>query len=85
VEQVFALQVDFGAAELLCEAAGEEEWSVASGVSAEEEIEALLVLRIALGFVIFAFEFLERGHEGFGNIAATVSAETSGHGFMGSG
>src|SRR5207302_2606095 len=52
VEQVFALKVDFGAAELFGKAAGKEERSGASSVSPEEEVQALLVFRIPLGFEI---------------------------------
>src|SRR5271166_1160612 len=77
VEQVFAFQIDTRAAELLREALGEEEGSGASGVFVEEALEFGMEGFVFARGGIGGFEFLQRGHKGFGDVASTVGAEAA--------
>ena len=78
VEEVFALEVDFGSAEFFGEALGEVEGRGASAVVVEELGEAGLVGGVGGGFGVGGFELFEGGHEGLGDVAATVGSEAAG-------
>jgi len=80
VEQVFALEIDFCAAEGFAETRGEVERRGAAGEVAQERIELQMEVRIGLGFLIRVVELIERRDEGFGNVASAVWAEASGDG-----
>ena len=77
VEEVFALEVDAGAAEVLREAFGVGERRGASGVGVEEMrelgVEGFVFARGSVG----GFEFLQGGHEGFGDVASSVRAKAA--------
>ena len=77
VQQVFALEIDLCAAEIFREALGEEERRGASGIVAQQVVEALLESLIALGLLVGLLEFFERRHEGFGDVASAVGAEAA--------
>ena len=76
VEQVFALDVDFGS-ERVREAAREIERRGASGVGGEKLVEFGVESRVTARFVICDLKFFERRHQNFGSVTAAVSAEVS--------
>jgi hypothetical protein len=77
VKKIFALQVNFRAAKLLGKARSVEERSRAAGVIAQQAIEFLLKLLVVPSLFIGGFEFLQRRHQGFGDIATAIGSETS--------
>src|ERR1700755_162023 len=78
VEEIFALEVDARATEMLCEPFGELKGRGAAYEIFEQILELRLEGGIGFGEVVGALEFEERDHEGFGNVAAAVGAEASG-------
>jgi hypothetical protein len=77
VEEVLALEVDLCAAQLLRQAFGEEQWRGPAGVFVQQAevlfAKRLVFTRLGVG----GFELLQRGHEGFGDVASTVRAEAA--------
>src|SRR5205823_5264207 len=69
VEEVFALQINPGAAKFPGQT---------SGVSAQQFLKSELKLPVARGLRIFALKLVEGGHQGFRNIASAVWAEAAG-------
>ncbi len=78
VEQVFALEVDLRAAEVFGEALGEVERCGAAAVVLEQGVEFGVEAGVRLGCVVGLLQLFERGHQGFGHVAAAVDAEASG-------
>ncbi len=78
VEQVFALEIDFGAAELLGQALAEVERRGAAGVVVEQISQFGLEGSIGFGYVVFVLQFEQGGHQGFRDVAAAVDAEAAG-------
>jgi len=72
-----ALEVDLRAAEVLRQTLRFEEWSGATGVGMEEMQEFLLERFVFAGFGVGGLEFLQGGHEGFGDIASAVGTEAA--------
>src|SRR6202022_3715758 len=81
MKQVFALQINLGAAQLFAQAGGEKQRRGTSGIGSKQTVEASFELRITLGFGVGNFEFLERSHQDFGDIASAINAEASGSRF----
>ncbi|MFM1944508.1 MAG: hypothetical protein RI897_3490 [Verrucomicrobiota bacterium] len=77
VEEVFAFEVDFGAAEGLGEAFGVVEGGGASAEFLEVVGEFLLEGGVEGRSVVFFFEFGEGVDEGFGDVASAVGAEVA--------
>ena len=77
VEQVFALEVDSGAAEIFGEAFGEVERRGAAGVILEQSVELGLESGIGLRDFVFVLEFQQRGHQGLRHIAPAVRRRTA--------
>ena len=78
VKQIFALEINFRAAKFFGQAAGKEQRRGTSGVGLQQQIEALLKFAIAFGLLVFALQFIERGHQRLRNIAAAIDAKTPG-------
>ena len=72
--EVFALEVDLCAAQVLGEPLCEVEGRGAADVVALVIAQGLLERRIVLGAVVGAFEFAEGEHEGFGHVLAAEAA-----------
>src|SRR5580693_3284614 len=79
VQQIFALEIDARAAKLLREARSELQRRRASREILEEILKLGLKGSVGLSKLIGAFEFEERHHERFGDVAAAVRAEASGN------
>jgi hypothetical protein len=77
VEQIFTLEIDFGASQAPGEALGEKQRCGAASVAREELVEAAMKTAVSFRFLILALEFLESGHENLGGVAAPVDAETA--------
>ena len=77
VEEVFALQINFRAAEFFGEPFGKIEGRWASAKIREQPCEFLPEFRILAGGVVFALEVLQRRHERFGNEHASIGAEVA--------
>ena len=77
VEEVFALEVDLGAAESFGQSLGEVERRGAAGVVAQERVEFEMEVGVGLGLGVGVLQFFERGDESFRDIAAAVRAEAS--------
>ena len=80
VEQVFALEIDARASEMIGQAFGELERGGAAGKIFEEILELFLERRVGLGLFVSALEFEEWDHERFRDVAAAIGAEASGNG-----
>src|SRR5208282_4007821 len=83
VEQVLALEINFRATKFCGQATGEKQRRGSSRVGLQQQVKTLLELAIALGFFVFALQFIERGHQRLRNVAPAVSAETPGNGGFG--
>jgi len=83
VEQVFALKVDFGAAELFGEPFAEIERCGAAGVVLKQICQLRLKSGIVLGRVVFMLKLDQRGHQRLRHVAAAVDAEAAGAQFEG--
>src|SRR3954466_6395388 len=77
MKQVFPLQVDACASELFSQAASEEERRWSSGEVVKKRLEFSMELRICLGDLVFALEFLQGSHQGLRDVAPTVWTEAS--------
>ena len=78
VVEVFAFEVDFGAAEGFGESAGEIEGIGSAGELAEIIVEIAGEGWIGFGFGVMVLELFEGGDESFGDIDAAVGAEMAG-------
>ena len=78
VEQVFALEIDFCAAECFGQPLGEVERRGAAGVVVEQRGELGLKGGVGFGGVVLVLQLDERGHQGLRHIAAAVDAEAAG-------
>src|SRR6185369_14993726 len=78
MKQVFALEIDLCPAEFFRQTPGEEQGRGTSSVVSVKIVQALAEPGIATGLLIRPLEFFERGHEGLGNIAATIRTEPAG-------
>jgi hypothetical protein len=77
VKKILTLEVDFGASESFAEALGVIKRRGASGVVLEQVSEFGLKLRIEAGFGVGLFEFFERCHQDFGNVASAIGTEVT--------
>ena len=77
VEQIFALQINLRAAELLREALGKVERRGPSAVVAEQAVEFGVKGGIGLGALVFGGEFEQRGHQRLGHEHAAELAEVA--------
>ncbi len=77
VQQVFALQVNFGAPELLGEPFGKEERCGTSGVVPAQVVQLLLKVAIATGPGVGALQLFQGGHQGLGNVAAAIRTKAA--------
>ncbi len=75
VVQVFALEVDLRAAELLGQALGEVQRAGAADVVTLEIGQLLEEGRIALGLLVFGGQLVDQRHQGFGDELAAEAAE----------
>ncbi|MCY1391708.1 hypothetical protein D9M71_65580 [compost metagenome] len=73
--QLFALEVDLRAAEVLGQALGEVQRARATDVVALEVGQLLLEFRIVLGLFIFAGQVVDQRHQGFGDVLPAEAAE----------
>ena len=78
VVEVFALEINFGSAEMLRKPAGEIETGGAADEIAEIIIEFALEIWVGFCLGIFRFELVESGDKSFGNENAAVGAEMAG-------
>ena len=77
VEEVFSLEVDLRAAELLGPAFGKVKGSRTPAVVMQKVIEFALEFRVGLGLLVGEAELVEWGHQGFRGEAASELAEVS--------
>lgn len=77
VEEVFALEVNFGAAEFFGPAFGKVERGGAAAVVLEEVVEFGLKRGVGFGGFVGGAELIERRHEGFGGEAAAEFAKVA--------
>jgi len=75
VVQVFALEVDLRAAEVLGEALGEVQRAGAADVVTLEVGQLLEEGRVALGLLVFGGQLVDQRHQGFGDELAAEAAE----------
>jgi hypothetical protein len=75
VVQLFALEVDLGAAAELGQAFSEIQRAWASDVVALEVGQFFVESRINLGRFVFAGQFEDQRHQGFGDVAAAECAK----------
>ncbi len=78
MEEVFAFEVDAGAAQVAGEAFGQVEGGGAAAEFAEVVVEFLLEGGVVVGLEVFGFEFLQGVHEGFRHEPAAVGSEVAG-------
>ena len=78
VEEVFALEVDSGAAELLRQALGEIERSGTASEVMQKLRKLGLERRVGLCGFVLALKLDQSGHEGLRHVAAAVDAEAAG-------
>ncbi len=77
VGQVLAFEIDLCAAALLGEAGGEAQGRGPPGVGAVEVAELVPEGRVGAGLAVGRLEGGDRGHEGLGNVAPAVGAEST--------
>jgi hypothetical protein len=77
VGQVFPLEVDFGSAAMPGEVLGEVERRWPSNVGVEEVAQLGLKIRVVPDRYISRLQFLQGGHEGFGDEFPPEVAEVS--------
>ncbi len=78
VEKVFALEVNARAAKMLGKAFGKLQWRGTACEIFQQIVEACLERGVGLGLFVDAFEFEQRHHERFRDIAAAVGAKAPG-------
>ena len=78
VEQVFALEIDLCAAQLLGEALAEVERRGAAGVVVEQVGQLGLEGGVGFGYVVLVLQLEQRGHQRLRHVAAAVDAEAAG-------
>ena len=76
VQQVFALQIDLGAAQFFRQALREKQRRGTPGKSAQQYVKTLLEFRILLRFLVIPLQFVERRHQRLGNIAPAIDAKS---------
>src|SRR6185436_12866567 len=67
-------------AQLFGEALSKEQRRGSARVGAQQFVQALLKLTVPLRFLVVPLQFVERRHQGFGDIASAIDAEASGSG-----
>ncbi len=72
VVQIFPLQIDPGATEVLRQSFGAKQWRRTPGVFVEQPVELGLKRRIVLYLQIRLFQFLQRMHQSLGRKLASV-------------
>jgi hypothetical protein len=77
VEQVFALQVDARAAEMLRQAIGKLQRRGPPREVAQQAFELALEIPVRARLVVGALELLEQRHQSFRHVAATVGTEAA--------
>src|SRR5262249_28451258 len=77
VQQIFALQVNTRTAEVRGEASGKLQGRGASGEIFQQGLKFVLKLAIRLGLFVGTLQFVQRHHQRFGNVAASVGAKTA--------
>src|ERR1700730_175256 len=78
VEEIFALEIDARTAEFCGKSRGKLQGRRTASKICQQVVEFGLELRFILCGFVDVFEFVERHHQGFGNVAAAVGAETPG-------
>ena len=78
--QIFAFEVNPGAAPCLCKPLGEIERSRPSGIILEEPVEFRMKFWISLGRFVGFFQFLQRMHERFGHKLPAIISKMTFHG-----
>ena len=77
VQQVFALQVDLGAAKLFGQALGQEQGRGTAGVIGQQTVKLVAKAFVLARLGVSCFELLQRRHQRLGNVAAAIRAEAS--------
>ena len=77
VVQLFALEIDLGAAEFGRQALGEIERARAADIMGAEMLQFRLEFRIGLGLVPLVLQVEDQRHQGFGNETAAENAEAT--------
>ena len=78
VIEVFALEIDFGAAEMLGQARREIERALAAGVMGEKPVQFLLERWILFRCLIGFLKLQQQRHQGLGDKAPAIGAKMSG-------
>src|ERR1700735_1212364 len=78
VQQIFALQINFGSAQLLGKAPCEGQSGGTPGIIPQQFCQLLLKFRVALRLLILALQLIERGHQSLRHIAPAVNAKAPG-------
>ena len=78
VQQVFALQINFCAAQLFGQSAREKQRRWPSCVCLQQFVEACLEARVFFRPFVLTFQFFERSHESFRDVATSPWAEAAG-------
>ncbi len=78
VEQVFALEVDSGAAQVLSHALGKVKRRGPAGKILQQQVQFSLERSVGLGNFILVLEFQQRRHQRLRHIPAAIHAKASG-------
>ena len=73
--QLFALEIDLGAAQMLSQALGEIKRARAADIMGAEMLQFRLEFRIGLGLIPLRLQVEDQRHQGFGNETAAENAE----------
>ena len=79
MKQILALQVNARAAEMSCQAISELERRGTAREILQKIVEAGLERSVGFGLFIDSFQFEQRHHERFGNVAAAIRAKAPGY------
>src|SRR5258708_3282162 len=82
MQQSFALQVDFRAAQLLRQPFGKKQRRRTPGVFPQQALKFGLEFRIFARLVVLALQFLQGPHERLGDIPSAVLAKPARHSFL---
>jgi hypothetical protein len=79
MQQIFALEVNFRAAEVLRQTLGVKERRRAPGEVAQQSGKLVAKSRVLLGFLVHAFQFAQSHHNGFWHELAAIRPEVARH------
>src|SRR5690348_7641989 len=77
VQEVFALQVNSGAAKMLCKSASEKQRSGPPGKLLKQILQALTKASILASILVRALQFIERRHQSLWDVLAPKISEAS--------